>query len=132
MPEYQRQNDADLNLLTFASVNSLALHRRRGRSTDPPTTQTAAGGALDGHDDSAQGDIDDQSVVFDEVLRLHQSLDTAGIDGVVRQGRDDVDPGTALWLVAAVLVLLVTAGWAWRRRQGAAAETTREARVPRT
>ena len=32
-----------LNLLTFAlGVNSLALHRHRGRSSDPPTTQAAA------------------------------------------------------------------------------------------
>ncbi len=32
-----------LNLLTFAlGVNSLALHRRRKRSSDPPTTQAAA------------------------------------------------------------------------------------------
>jgi hypothetical protein len=32
-----------LSLLTFAlGVNSLALHRHRGRSSDPPTTQAAA------------------------------------------------------------------------------------------
>jgi hypothetical protein len=37
---HERQH---LNLLTFAlGVNSLALHRHRGRSSDPPTTQAVA------------------------------------------------------------------------------------------